>query len=279
MPVYDTSSAFYQWDSVPYSAGVQVPDMGMAADSTYSLYYVPDMSVVHDTMTRVSLFVGHALSTQHAGLIERGAAGVPVWVFVVMLALVSLTTLYFRQRKLRLRDLLVSLFDIRLMDRMLRNSNMVRTVALVPAGLLVTACLAVPVHQLAMNKTGIIGYLLLTAALMALYLVRNGIVKLLATVFDDQHAVSMYITSNYLYHLVLTILILPLLFLQTYLPHGGEVVLWIMAGIVVLEFLIRVIRGMNIILTYSSCSHFYLFYYLCTVEIVPILVLVKWFVG
>lgn len=277
MPVYDTSSAFYLWDTLPYPVTEQAPDFGMAADSAYRFLLVPDTEAVHDTLMRVSLFVGHALPMQHAGLLQRSVAGAPVWVFAVLLALVALTTLYFRRHKLGMRDLLASLVDWRTMDRMLRNNNMARTVALVPAGLLVSACIALPVHQLAMARTGFVGYLLLAASLMALYLLRNGLIRLLATMFDDRQAVGMYVISNYLYHLTLTVLLLPLLFLQTYLPHGGEEVLWVMAGVAVLELLMRAVRGLNVFLTNSLCSHLYLFYYLCTVEVIPVLVLVKWF--
>ena len=277
MPVRDTLSAFYLWDTVPYPVTTQVPDPGVAVDSTYSLFFVPNAEAVHDTLTRVSLFVGHALPMQHTGLTERGLAGASAWVFAVLLVLVALTTLYFRQHKVGMRSLLASLVDGRTMDRMLRNNNMARTLALVPIGMLVSACMALPVHQLALEETGVVGYLLLAAALTVLYLLRNGLQRLLATVFDDRQAVAMYITSNYLYHLTLAVVLLPLLLLQTYLPFGGDVLLWVLAGVVVLEFLMRAVRGLNVFLTNSSCSHFYLFYYLCTVEIVPILILVKCF--
>ena len=45
--------------------------------------------------------------------------------------------------------------------------------------------------------------------------------------------------------------------------------------IVALLMIIRIIRGMIIILSSANDSKFYLFYYLCTVEIVPILIIAK----
>lgn len=277
MPLHDTLNAFYQWDSLPYPVETPAPDPGMATDSAFGLYIVPQVDAVHDTLVRTSLFEGHGLRLRNTGLLERVADGSPVWVFVLLVLLVALATLYFRMHKLRLRDVLASLVDVRAMDRMLRNTNMARTVALLPAGLLMLAGLALPVHQMALAATGIGGYLLLLAALTAFYLLRNGVMRLLATAFDDRQAVGLYITSNYLFHLTLAILMLPLLFLQAYLPVGADAVRWVMAGLAAIEFVVRLVRGMNVFLTNSSCSHLYLFYYLCTVEIVPILVLVKWF--
>ena len=60
-----------------------------------------------------------------------------------------------------------------------------------------------------------------------------------------------------------------------YLPWGNGVVLDILAGLIVVEFIVRLFRGMKLFLTQSSNAHFYLFYYLCIVEFIPILVLIK----
>ena len=49
----------------------------------------------------------------------------------------------------------------------------------------------------------------------------------------------------------------------------------ILAGILGLLFVVRLIRGLQLILTFSKTPKFYLFYYLCILEIVPIIIIIK----
>lgn len=268
-------TAFYQWDSIPYPIEEHTPDPGVATDSCYSLYMVQGEAV--DTLVRPSMFTGHGLDQIHGGMTIRTFLGLESWIFVLLVVLTALLTLYYRQHKLHIADMLQSLFDSRAMDRMLRNNNLTRTIQLIPIGLLVVAGIALPVHLVAMRHTGIMGYLLLWAAVAAAYLLRNGIIRLLGAIFDD-HAVDSYITSNYLYHLALATLVLPLAFLYCYMPYGHDAIGYGLLGVTLLEFLLRLFRGMKLFLTQSTASHFYLFYYLCSVELVPILVLIKWLI-
>lgn len=266
---------FYLWDSLQHDS-VVVPTAGV--DSCFTEFLVPTADAAHDTLERPSLFVGHSLVPQDGALSRRPDNVAPAWVFPVLLALVAVVTLFYRLRKLQLHDLLLALVDSHAMDRLQRNNSLLHTSQLVPMGLLMLGCLALPVHQLAMYKTGFVGYLLFTAALALAYLLRNGLMRLLGNVFENKWPVDIYITSNYFYHFVLATVVLPVLFLLLYLPRGTMPALYVLGGLVVLEFLARLFRGMQLFLTHSSGPRFYLFYYLCLVEIAPILVLINWII-
>ena len=264
---------FYQWDSVIAAQPQEAKFAGVAMmDSVFS------QEVPSDSLLRTSLFTGHSLKRVDSNLIPRHDTTMPSWLFVLLLALTALLTLYYRSHKLRLSDLLASLTSSRTMDRTLRNNNLLRTALLIPAALLMTACVALPVHQTAMAHTGVGGYLLLWAGLSAAYLLRNGVVRLLGSIFDNTAAIEIYLTSNYLYHLTLATLLLPLLFPYLYLPWGHDTLFYILAGIVVVELVMRLFRGLQLFLTQSKSAHLFLFYYLCIVELVPILVLAKWLI-
>ncbi|MBQ8703140.1 MAG: DUF4271 domain-containing protein [Bacteroidales bacterium] len=282
MPATDTiaisTQPFYQWDTVPYVMATPAPDAGMAVADTFSLYFLPDSTMAAEPVVRPSLFREHSLDIRHEELQPRADVAAPVWVFGVLVALLALMTLYYRTCKLRFRTLLPLLFDSRAMDRTLRNNNLNSRIRFVPMGLLMLSCLMLAVHQTALAKTGFGCYLLLVAAVSGLYLLRNGLLRLLALIFDNRTAVDTYITSNYLYHLTLASLALPLLFLLAYLPAGQPVVLTVLEGVVVLEMIMRLFRGMKLFLTQSSGPYVYLFYYLCIVELAPFLVLIKWII-
>ncbi len=269
---------FYQWDSTAYDLEADAPSIGVAVDSAYSIYMVHDTPVERDSVVRPSLFTGHELPVRSSAVTPRVDAAPQAWVFVLVMFLAAMTTLYYRQRKIRLGEMFHALIDSRAMDRMLRNNNLTRSSQLAPMGLLLVVTAALAIHQLAMAHTGWVGYLLLSAALALGYYLRNGLIRLLATIFDDNAAVGFYIASNYLYHLILATATLPLLLLILYMPFGHTAFVYSLAALVAVEFVMRLVRGLKLFLTQSSGSHFYLFYYLCIVEIAPILLITKWLI-
>lgn len=269
---------FYQWDDSPYLVQSAESDGGVAVSDSFCFYFLPDSTMAEEPVMRTSLFTEHGFSVRHERLENRTDTAAPVWLFVVLMALTALITLYYHSSKLRFKNMAQLLFDSRAMDRTLRNNNLNKSFRFVPMGFLVVAGLMLPVHQLAMEKTGVGGYLLLTVAVTSLYMLRNGLMRLLARVFDNSAAVDSYITSNYLYHLALATLLLPLVFLQTYLPYGNGVVLYIILALVMIEVMLRLVRGLKLFLTQSSGPYVYLFYYLCIIELIPFLVLVKWII-
>lgn len=277
MPTLDTTLhaiPFYQWDTTAIDTVVQVQEvnLGISLDSIFPPIDRPE------PQQRQSLFTHHGMTVQHEQPIVRRNDAVPAWMFVVLMVLTVLLFVYYKARKISIGELLKSTIDSHAADRLVRSCNMVRVSTLIPAGLLTVAILGVAVFQAAMMHTGPGGYLLLAGGIAVAYLLRNALVRLLGNVFDSKDNVTAYITSNYLYHLVLATVVLPLLFLQVYMPWGNMAVIYVIIALTVLVFVMRLARGIKIFLTNSKGSSFYLFYYLCTVEIVPFLVLIKWLI-
>lgn len=277
MPEADTLTCqlpFYLWDttaSVDTQPSHEV-NVGIPLDSIF-----PTIEPV-EPQPRQSLFTHHGLVVQHEHLTPRNDSTAPTWIFVLLMVLTLLTFLYNNIHKIKVGELLKTTIDNRAMERLVRENNLSRAAALMPIGLLLCATLGVVIYSAAMNHTGLTGYLLASAALAIGYLLRNAVLRLLGNVFFHKEAISEYITSNYLYHLVLTMALVPVLFLLVYLPWGHTVVLSIAIGMVALTFLMRFIRGAKLFLTISKSFSIYLFYYLCTVEFVPILLLLGWFI-
>lgn len=266
-----TALPFTQWEAT-------LPTMEEA-------YYGVPFDSIHplretgDTVFRKSLFQRHSLQVKHNDLQPRPDNSLPAWVFGSLLLLTGLLCLYYRLRKIKITSLLKALIDIRAMDRLVRDNNLGRTAIIMPMGLLAVAVLCMPVHHMAMRHTGYGGYLLLTLAVMVLYLLRNGLLRLLGNTFDNKQAVGQYITSNYLYHLLEATVTLVLLYPFYYLPGAENAMLYIIAIFMATAFVVRFFRGMKVFLTLPKGSSFYLFYYLCIVETIPILVIIKWFIA
>lgn len=276
MPTADTTITalpFFQWDTTTVDTVYEIHDvdLGIPLDSIFPYIERPEPQM------RQTLFTHHDMAVQHDQPIARHNDTVPEWTFGLLISLTVLTFVYYNSHKIRFGELLKSTIDHHATDRLVRSCNMGRPMTLSPICFLLTAVLAVAGYQSAMTHTGPVGYLLLTAGLAAGYLLRNGVIRMLGNIFGNQDAVSSYIVSNYLYHLVLTTALIPLLFLFIYMPWGNETMLYIIVALVAMSFIMRISRGIKVFLTSSRDYSFYLFYYLCTVEIVPILILIKLF--
>lgn len=273
MPDADTlihQQPFYLWDTLVVPVEVTDPDLGIPLDS---IFKPVDMS---EPQLHKSLFTHHGMPVQHNELQQRHDAVAPAWMFLLLMMLTVAVFLYHNFRKIKAGELLKATIDRRAMDRLVRECNLTRPALLTPICLLLAATLGLVVYTAAMKHMGIGVYLAVAAALAAGYLLRNAILRLLGNVFDSKEAVVAYITNNYLYHLVLTTALVPLLFLMTYLPWGSDIALYTAIGLTAFTLLARMIRGGNLFLTISKGFRFYLFYYLCTIEIVPVLILIKW---
>lgn len=266
-------SPFYQWDT-PYVHITEVKEVddGIAIDSLFPAR-AEVIEVRHE-----SLFNGHSLKVQHDGLTARPSGVAPVWLFLMLMMLGGLHFLYFQVRKVNLWTLGKALFSRRSMDYMVRDSNL-KVERLVPIGLLMAATMSALVWICWSPKTsyGVWEWLGTGAVLAVAYLLRNGVYRMLGNVFEGKNAVNLYITSNYCYHLALSTLMIPLLLLEVYLPWGKEAVAWVAIGLIALCFLLRFVRGINLFLTFSRNVSLYLFYYLCTIELAPVIVIVRLF--
>ena len=261
---------FWQWSAKsPLSEEV---DTGIPFDSIHR------PREVADTVFRKSLFQRHSLQVTHTEAVPRENTSEPAWIFVDLLFLTSLVCLYFHLRKIKTMALMKTLVDLRAMDRLVRNCNLNRNILMLPMGLFLVAALCLPIHRMAMNQTGILGYLGLFAGVSALYILRNAILRLLGNTFDNRQGVNLYITSNYLFHLVEALVVTVLLYPFFYLPGAQSAMLFAIAVFVTIAFLMRFLRSIKLFLTLRNSSNFYLFYYLCIVEIIPILVILKWFI-
>lgn len=272
MPTTDTNiylQPFYIWDSVPYPRPEEDVNVGIPMDSIFKTYDPQDVVV------RESMLVPSTLEPEHDSLTPRVDTTPSAWLFVLIIALIALLYAYFRNRSIQTRTLLTSLIDRRAMERMMRDKNLT-TMRFLPICFFASIALATAVYYSAMQSTGFVGWLLLSAGFSVAYLIRWGLMRMLGNIFDSREGVAAYIASGYLYHLVLTMAVTPLLLLLVYLPWGSNSVWYIIIGLVVLCFIMRVVRGINIFLTLSKGSSLYLFYYLCIVEIAPVLILLKW---
>lgn len=266
-----TLQPFYQWDTAVVVSTHDEATAGISLDSIFPLREMPVVKY------RSSMFRSHSLQPSHVDLQNRPEPMEP-WIFGLVVLLTALLGIYYRSRGIKMKLLLHSLVNRHALDRLIYEGGLSRRIALVPMGMMLCGAVSLMVYIYAMQHIGFIGFLLLLVTLMVAYLLRNAICRMLGNIFDNRNAVEAYITSNYLYHLVLATLLAGILYPLAWLPEGRDAMSVVVVVLVGLVFLMRFVRGMKIFFVESMGARLYLFYYLCIVELIPVLALMRWFI-
>jgi len=203
------------------------------------------------------------------------------WVFGILTLLIALTSIYLNNQKFLLKDILQSLFDRRAMERVFRENNM-KPRSLLPMTCIYLGALSLVANELICNipgamlvKNNVLQYLILFAGITTYYLIRNEVIRMFGALFEDRHATTLYISSNSLFYFIGGIGATPLTLLYFFAPGANSTLLTILGIFVAIVFVLRIGRSLQLILTNSKSSKLYLFYYLCIVEIIPILLVAK----
>ena len=278
---YDSITPFYAFD-VTDTAAV---DTSMQADTVNYLLMCNDSvfaSYTSDTVTvRQSMF---AESIHHDSEVRTElhvTQGHSDWTFALIVLLLTIMSLYLNSRKFRLKDIFMSLFDMRVMDRIARESN-TKPRSMLPMVGIYLACITLIATEMSRHwihpsaSISAIGlYLVVFGALSLFITLKNGLIHLLGNIFEDKTSTTLYVTNSHLFHFVGAVTLTPLSLLILYGNSLSKTATTVAVIITCTIFLIRLLRGFQLILTNSKTSKLYLFYYLCILELVPILVAVK----
>ena len=123
---------------------------------------------------------------------------------------------------------------------------------------------------------GLIRFVFLSLSVAVAYSVKMVLLRFLSTVFDLEKPVALYIFNVFLMIMMIGLLLLPINILLAYGPLQYRYwILLIAVGIITLLFAYRLVRAIGIWIGIPGFSLFYLFLYLCTFEIAPLLIIWK----
>lgn len=123
---------------------------------------------------------------------------------------------------------------------------------------------------------GIERFLGISLFVMALFILKIIVTRLLGFIFDLQRVVREYVSILYLSYFNAALVFLPIVLVLSFVPRGH--VFWVVPAalaIVLCLFIFRFAKTARNLLSNYPFSKFYLFTYLCCLEIAPILILVK----
>lgn len=120
-------------------------------------------------------------------------------------------------------------------------------------------------------------YGVIIAVLTVFYPIKGLLVAFLAWVFSTRKATFVYMENIFVFNFFTGLILLPLVFYNAFSPSFTA--LYIIWGIIALANVYKFIRGAYLAYHESGFSVYYLFLYLCAVEITPLLIITKTFMA
>jgi len=205
----------------------------------------------------------------------------PDWIFFLFLLSFGLLAWIQVTYSKRLRQILLAPYSKRFLNQMARDGNIIKeriSLALVLVYFIGTSVFIYQVNLLLVHKTifhisGFLLYLVILASVFTFWTVKIAFIRFLGKIFKTAQATHEYIINILILIFVSGIILLPLLVLTVYLK--SIFLLYIYLIFFILLFIFRFIRGFIIGISVSRFSYMLLFVYLCSLEILPVIILAK----
>jgi len=135
-------------------------------------------------------------------------------------------------------------------------------------------------ERLTLHPYGFEGLFLLlfyTALAVIFFIFRILTTNIVGVIFYSGSLFREYLYLGFTYNKLMGIILIPFNFLLVFTEGGlQQVIFYLSAGMLILLFIMKYIRGLIFSMKHRVLN-LYLFLYLCALEIVPILLLYKWF--
>lgn len=118
-------------------------------------------------------------------------------------------------------------------------------------------------------------FLKILGGVFLFYLLKFMLFNMIGFIFRSKNEASDYLLNIYIYGQIAGIVLLPLILLVSYVH--SVLFIYIGSALISLLYVYRLYRGVSIITSNVKVSIYYIFLYLCTLEILPFIVLIKLF--
>jgi hypothetical protein len=202
------------------------------------------------------------------------------WEIFALLAVILLLAFINAFHKKKLEALMKAFVNSRVVPLQLREENVLTNRAVLLLSLAFVVVFAVFIFQLAaewqliQNNNGLSFFLQAALFILLVYVAKFAVFELLAEVFDQQAAVREYLFTVVIVNVVACLVVIPFVASNALSLHLGKPLLVAALLLVGMMYLYRNWRAFKISLTYQF-PVYYIFLYLCTLEILPAIVLVK----
>lgn len=231
---------------------------------------------------RTSMFENHALKVSKFEIKSINNNKSDVFSLLIFF-FISVTTLFFVIQRKKMFEYFNSFFFRTQFYQTYRNETRLVTVFqsslfLISTGILSAFILQIfDFYNIQLNVFNMkISYLVIFQIILALYLIKMTITYLTGIIFKVSNEGSIQVYNQFLFLLSSSILLLPIILMYQFSKNMNPEV-WIILGLSVISFLllIRVVRVWDIYRNELGLSTTYVFLYLCTHEILPLALFLK----
>jgi hypothetical protein len=212
--------------------------------------------------------------------IEKAADLQHDWIFVLILAgfaLLAFVQVFYNRR---LRMIMQAVYARHYASQLTREGNIFNeriSIALFLIYLIAFSIFLFEGLKLFSGITGfmpdLIFFLELMAAVLLFWIIKAVVIQLSGIIFTTRQRSFEYLLHAYMINLTIGLFLLCILLPMIYL--NTKVFFYVGLGFLAIMFVFRLIKGVTIGFSYTKFSRFHLFLYLCTLEILPLAVLVK----
>lgn len=266
--------------SVTYTAPERTIGYNLPASKEHSWETISSLT---DKPQFINFYQGHELRVIHSSAQENKNI-YQDWffpVFILTLAIYTWLRIFYNKY---FNQLLQAFLNTNLTNQMVRDENILVQRASILLALTFNIIVSLFLYLLSIElnwNLGKIGvgfnrFAFFLTIVSAVYTFKFLTLKIIGWLFDLDREMATYIFNIFIINNVLGLVLVPIVALMAYNPviepHFLAVLsLWIIG----IAFLYRLLRGLASGLSVSGFSVLYLFLYLCTLEIAPLLVLIR----
>jgi hypothetical protein len=205
----------------------------------------------------------------------------PDWILAILLAcFILIAWVRFFHNK-RFQQVIRAPFSRRFINQLIRDGNLFReqiTIALGIVYVLTFSLFLYASNELVFHFTfpgigGLLLYLLIAAMTLGLLSAKVALVQLLGAIFKTRETTTNYLLNLFIFALLTGPVLLAALVFAVYL--NSSAVLFAAVALFIILMIFRFMRGFFIGMALTKFSYLFLFVYLCSLEILPLLVLLK----
>lgn len=228
-----------------------------------------------------ALFENHELKT-NAIIPQPHDRPIEDWITLVIIIAVVFYTALFLIYSRSIGRLFKAIINYSVSNQLVRDENITiqRVSALLSIGFLITgglvlSLLAEQSEKLSFDLRDTAMFLISLSFLAVVYTLKMILVKFLGVVYKAEKT-----ASNYLFHVLLFnnaagLIFLPLLIFHFFTHHSHNYFLWSCLWVFAFLWVYRLLRGIMAWLSVSRHTVLYLIFYICALEIAPLLIVLK----
>lgn len=197
---------------------------------------------------------------------------------LISLCLIAYVQIYYSKR---FKQVINAFFGNRYMHMLTKDGNIYRErisiplviVYLISFSLLMYLLVIQFVEQPVFTLQGLKLYSVIILTVIITWFIKNLMINFVGNLFRNYLILSDYIHTNFVFNMVIGVMLIPIVIFAIFLPSVEMVYVGVIVWLAV--YLYRIVRQVFTGLSYTKFSLFYRILYLCTFEIIPLLVLTK----